>query len=119
MYLPIIMKDTKDKTVLEGMLDEYLEGEYRRNSVLVIGLSTVIFIFIWIVVAFILFIIVNFFAIGFLKDLLIDCQTFKNYISSAQTTQCTTKEWVSILINIGSFIRTACYLISPKYRINI
>lgn len=33
------MKDLTDKTVLEGILGSFLEGESRRNETLVIGVS--------------------------------------------------------------------------------
>lgn len=99
------MKDSKDKTVLEDILDNFLEGESRRNDILVIGVSVVVFIFTWIIAALILFIC----TIPF--PFLNDCQTF----SYTNSTQCTTKGWVSFIINIVSFIKAALYLASPKF----
>lgn len=108
------MTDIKETTALQDMLDEYLQGEYRRNQALVVGLSTVIFIGHWIMAAFILFILVNMFTAIGLKDFLLECQTSYDVISNTETTKCTNKAWISVLVNIASFIIAAGYLTTPR-----
>ncbi|BAY92398.1 MULTISPECIES: hypothetical protein [unclassified Tolypothrix] len=107
------MQPPQPKSILEAALDN-LPAELRNNPVFRVIYSCCFFLFMWVIIAFLfwfVFVVLLSYRNDGMKSFLYDCSTFA--VGSYSSETCTTKGWVSFLLNVSSFIFTAVGLTQP------